>query len=145
MSEERHEIASSQRVLAAVCHLSAVIPLYGSVFCAAIWFASRKRGGVVAFQARQALTASLIFLASLLVPVVGLLLSSGLWLLSVPGCRIVAELNHFVAVGLCVVSWIVFAYAAYATYMDPRFRYPFTVDKLEDSIPSEGDAKPRVG
>ena len=92
------------RFLAALCHLSGIVPLYGLDFSAVVWAAARVKRRGVALQALQALIAQVVFHVALLVPLLGVLLAWCLRKIGAPMVSVVSTLNFVLTDVLFVVA-----------------------------------------
>lgn len=125
MNELGIECPRQNRLIAAACHLLGLFPLYGAVACGVVWATTaRTRTSVVGFQARQAFTIQLLFLALMLIPLFGIFFAKGLLMLDAPMAKPTEEISRWFAALLFVCSWVLFAFGAIRTYQDPWFRYP---------------------
>jgi uncharacterized Tic20 family protein len=123
-SELNIESGGSRRIIAALCHFSGIIPVYGAVFSAVVWLWNRRCDRPVAFQALQALIAQIAFHLLLLIPFLGWIVMRLLWLLRAPMPRVVAEMNHWFVELLFVTAWVTFVFATFQVYLSGKFEYP---------------------
>lgn len=118
------------RIFAALCHLSGLIPLYGIIFSGLVWLYSRRRLPLLSAQALQAIAAQVIFLVALLIPLLGLLIVYLLHWLHAPMTETLLAVNIFFVRLMFVVSWVVFTYAAFRIVQSGVFAYPGIGDVL---------------
>ncbi len=113
------------RLLVALSHFAGVLPLFGILVPAGVYFANLRTNPPVARQALHAVAAQALFLAALLaLPCLGVLLAAGIAPL-VPklSCLLVFLSQVFAAI-LLLAAWMVFPFAALRSYTRGEFTYP---------------------
>jgi len=124
----------SERTAACLSHLAGIVPIWGALVMAAVFWRFRGRARPVVFHAQQGLFFHCAVLVLATVPLLGIAVGNMIAVLRPAQGALVAQVGYYLLAAIGIANAVVAAWAANTVIDGREFNYPFFGKRLRPSF-----------